>query len=578
MSRPMPARRGALPLVAVLAALALLLPTVPAAAPDGSPADGPAAADGTTGPLRTATSAGPEGEVRVGEMVTFTYYVLDPGASAGTHSLLGHIDTDVTVEQDGETVLHLISPHEHDGVFHLDFRFTRPGDYAFTVETDDDRVDGEVLKARVEGTVLPAGDADPVELSLDGPSSTSAGMPAVYAVRALHAPEEGDAHLFEHVDLWVRLYRDLDDKLVQRAQLHLHDGEGAFEVNPLLPGDYTLRAELYPHGHHADHASFEPTSVTRALTVTPGAAARPTEVPALPGTGDGPGRLLLRVDPTTTVGPLADMKLNALYLDDDGNAVPHVDYTLELLDPLGNVVLRTEDAHRHDGAAELFAHTPVPGTYRFRAVAEPRTDEAPGGAGGGAEAAEAASFGRETAEATYTVVPPVAVRPTVPPVRVDDYLPGTVELVTDGAMTGMAHMTTLRFTTEAGTDMEHIEADLEMFRPGDDGVPVWTTKLHTHQRDVELAPLYLEPGAHYLKVNPSPQSPSAQVIATPAGFGAPLGFHLDVTGEEVPAPDAGPAGDGPADAGGETLPAPPMAAVAAALVVAALWVARRRHR
>lgn len=559
---PIPARVRIVP---VLVCFALVAVSALAAVPPAS-AQGGHDHDDAEGGLHLHAAIDTRDRARVGEVVPFTYYILDDAGE-----LVGHVDTDVTVTQNGRLVAFFETPHEHDGVYHVEMRFTRPGPFTVKVVTNPYDEDAEPMTATYEATVAAADAVGAAELEVDGPEQAWTGTPAEFTVRArwlddghdhgdgddgsaaasaartaAASPSEAEGHdhdLVHHADVRVRVYRIEDDKLVQRVPLHLHGGEGTFRVNPQVPGDYRVQVELYPWD--PEHTVFQPVVAERALTVRAGASPGTPDQVYVPNPPGDPGRthhLRVSVDPTTMVGPMTDLRFNALYLDHDGTPVPHVDFEVRLTDPSGRTVLSTSNAHGHHGLMEALAHTPVPGEYELRVTADPAKDD---------------SYPTETAVATYTVQPPVYAH---------ESLPGTIRLLgADELTTEEPRQLTLEFTDAAGRPVEHVEADLELYREGDPA-PIWTTKLHSHAKDVVLEAAFLEPGRHYLKVNPSPQSPTAQVYFTPAGPGEDLGFPLDVAGDPVPLPDLGaaPTGD---DTAGATLPGP--GALVASLVLAA---------
>lgn len=467
-----------------------------------------AAHEGDHGKIRIAA---PDA-ARVGETVTLTYYVYEDGG------LVGHVDTDVTLTLNGRPLVQLGSTHEHDGIHHLHVRFPRSGDFALTVTAE---IDGEPVLARHEGVVEPAGDLHDVDVQLEGPSTVLAGEAATFTVAGeVQGDGDHDHGGLAHVDGWVRVHRAADHRLVRRSPLHIHHGDASFRVGPRIPGDYTVRVELHPSG---DGPSFAPVVREVPLTVrAPGGQDpdRPVLPPAMEMVPGDQEHLKVGVDPTTTVGPQTDVRLNAVWLD-DGDARPHIDYAYELTGPDGAVLMATDAAHRHNGFAEIQAHTPVPGTYTFRVQASPKDADV-----------------TETAQVQYTVVPPTEAASSAP---------GSVSLAVDGDLrTGEVQPLKLVFEDAAGEPMEHIEADMALIRDGE-ATPLWSTKLHTHRRDVAFGPAFRAPGSHVLDVHPSPQSPSAQVIVGPDGPGEPVAFGLDVAGEAVPVPgpdvsDAGPSG------------------------------------
>lgn len=496
--------------------------------------------EGGDGMINIAASTG---EPRVGELVDFTYYLLQDGR------LEAHVDTDVRVTQNGAPLLALDSTHEHDGVHHASIRFVEPGPFSYTVVAETD--DGPVERT-LTGEVRPAGDRSDVEVRVDAPGRVEAGEPVEIGLD-VRGPDDGSGATSEEGSsavllggdgpdhrAWIRLYREPTGKLVRRAATGPTVGPSEALVTSVnVPGTYALQVEVYPSGD----ASFAPVVERRTIEVEPGtgpAAPDPTWDPVEGGAEDpGDGSLIVEVDPTTEVGPLADLKVNALLLD-DGHPVPDVRYDVRIAGPRGATILAQQDSLSPGGIAEWFAHTPVPGTY-------------------GIEVAAAADGGTEReATASYTVLPP-----TMPG------LPGTVEPTFDRILDGGGpHEMGLAFEDAAGQPMQHVEADLEAYAPGEEA-PRWTTKLHTHDRDVAWTAAFGTSGGHYLKVNPSPQSPTAEKILAPGGPTAELGFGFHV---DAPAPE--PASADPADAPGEPTPWPAVLAVVALAAAAAVW--RRR--
>lgn len=497
--------------------------------------------EGGDGVLNVVASPGTP---RVGEMVDLTYYLFEDGR------LVPHVDTDVHLSQNGEQLLSLASTHEHDGVHHATVRFTEPGPFSYTVVAETD--DGPVERT-FTGEVLPAGERTDVGIDVQAPDSVQAGEPIEIDV-ALQGPDDGSPRgsgsdngssvvVLEQEKpdhrIWIRLYREPTGKLVRRAETGpLLDEPNALVTAINVPGTYTLQVEAYP----ANGSSFAPVVERRTIEVEPGAATGPLGEPDLPlvmateATPDETPRLVLEVDPTTEVGPLADLKVDALLLDGD-HPVRDVWYRVEITGPAGATVLATEGT-QPDGIAEWFAHTPKPGTY-------------------GIEVTAATEDVDRRATTSYTVVPPT-----------EPGLPGTVQPTFDRILDGDGpHEMGLAFEDATGEPMEHVEADLEVYAPGEQA-PRWTTKLHTHDHDVAWTAGFGTDGGHYLKVNPSPQSPTAEQIHAPGGPTAELGFGFHV---ETPDPVAAVAQ--PEDAPGEPTPWPAILAVAA-LAATAVW--RRR--
>lgn len=506
----------------VAVAATLVLPTV-------------VAHEGGDGALNVVAS--PE-TPRVGEMVDLTYYLFEDGA------LVPHVDTDVQVTQNGAPLLTLGSTHEHDGVHHATVRFTEPGPFSYTVvaETDDGTVERTFT-----GEVLPAGERTDVDVRLDAPGRVDAGEPIEVSVRVA-GPDGGEtdptpcprnASCLAVSDgpsahAWVRLYREPTGKLVRRAEVGLLSGssrELSTAVN--VPGTYTLQVETYP----TNGSSFAPVVQRRTIAVEPGPGPvdpAPPWDPTVSGPEDG--SLFVEVDPTTQVGPLADLKVNALLLDDD-HPVPDVVYDVRIEGPRGATVLAQKHNLVRDGIAEWFTHTPVPGTYRIHVLAH------------------ALDGTEDEATASYTVVPPT-----------EPGLPGTVQPTFDKALDGEGpHEMGLVFEDAAGRPLEHVEADLEAYAPGE-AAPRWTTKLHSHAHDVAWSAAFDASGGHYLKVNPSPQSPSAEQIHAPGGPTAELGFgfHVDLPASTDDTPE-------PLDAPGESTPWPAILALVAIAAGAVWW-------
>lgn len=539
-------------------ALAILLvlvatATVPLAG-QAAEADGPRVVILQDGP--------PDAATYVGQLNTFGWLLFDDEGEPSPHH-----DAVFRVQLNGQTLVETTdaSGHDYDGIDPYQVVFPEPGEYTVSVEVP--LKDGGTAEANLTGEVRPApADAPDHEVHIDAPEQASTGE-TVEIRYGLHAGdghdeghEDGMAHddghdegmatdHLSHTDATVSI-RDAETNFETfRTHTHGHDGMQSLDHVFEAPGTYEIRVTGY--SDNPKGPSIGPVVATHEITVDGHKA--PPAVPTIEkenvvhaGTADGDWSIYATYDPYTVTGPHGRMRLGTVLVDGSGDPVPHVDYSAEIRDPMGNVLFASEDLHEHDGVLEVVTHHPRTGDYTMTVEA---------------------SVGNRTATAThqYAIYPPAI--PTGPMF--------TTLRGADDLSAGERSQVVVRVASAGDQPFIHSEVDY-VVRDASDGAPLLSGKLHTHDSgDFPVNLTLPRAGDYVLDLSPTSLEPTA----TPRYYGPEPGtrptFDLTVApGPGLPSADVDDLSDDTTSSGASV---PSAGLVVAVVAIGAAAVVHRRR-
>lgn len=286
-----------------------------------------------------------------------------------------HQDVRFTITQNDRVLIDVTEPagHDYDGVGSFALRFLEPGPYTVQATWNDQT-------ETFTGMVLPAnGGTATIDLETTDALAADEALDATYRIL------DANGERLDHVDILVQVL-DADGREVLRTQTHSHVEDQSIHFVPTSTGSHTLRLTGFTAFPGADTYHFPATTIEHPFTVAapaqnplalaPDPAALLADGPQARQTNrvvegtNGPLRLIGTYDPFDAVGPGQAIRLNALVVDANGTAVPHVDFEAKLTGPDGNILFQSDTLHEYDALLEFVHRQTTLGTYRLEVLAE----------------------------------------------------------------------------------------------------------------------------------------------------------------------------------------------------------------
>jgi hypothetical protein len=251
-----------------------------------------------------------------------------------------HRNAEFQVVHNGQVIFATTDTHEYDGLFSFDVVFPAPGAYEVMATSEG------MTMGMFNGTVVEPVNATVASIEFE---SVPDSLPLSGGFTGTLRIVDADGALINHTDAIVEVREAMGARLVSRVRTHIHDAPMVFTQFLPTAGDYTMQVtafRAFPTGRSGD---FEAVVQTFDLTAGPVhsgiVAPAPTEIadntdplaPSGPMASADGFTLHGMYDPQNLIGIGNVARLSAILVDENGTAVPHVDFKFRLDGPTGRV-------------------------------------------------------------------------------------------------------------------------------------------------------------------------------------------------------------------------------------------------
>lgn len=450
------------------------------------------------GPLMILHDGPDDGYQFVGNLAHFGYMLVGDNGQPLPHHNGRFTVTLLGQEGEKDDVVLFDSPdmHDYDGLQGVDVVFPVAGPYQVTAVVPTDAGD---QTATFMGHADEPADLVQADLLIEAPTQTEAFALEPFTITLV---DQATGALLPHTDALVEIRGKEADLPFFRVHLHTHDEPMTFLYAFPQAGDFTVQVLGYVAFPSKGAGAFLPVAKSVDVTVTEGmrpllapdgatalrcTPATPVAASQCPPAESVRGNVVDVVDaePYKVFGsydPAAQQQLfsgmrTSVTLANATDSVPiaHVNFEAELKDPYRRVIFHSESLHEYDGVLEIFGRYGEYGRYVLTTTVQ-RGDVSADIRMPFHVTAPAPFF---AAGATFTKVTP----------------PGEVK-------SGLPAEFVFRNENAGGAPAQHSEFEVSVLREAD-GVPLSTSKLHTHSSgDVRAVLTFPEAGEWFLRVDP----------------------------------------------------------------------------